>query len=98
MAFAIAAEIERDLISMRTTEALQVRKEQSMTLGCPNGIDKSKLDKYRTEIEASLKNGATKTWIANKYQSTIGWARILAEIGLLILYIDRVVRSTCMRR
>jgi len=72
MAFAIAAEIERDLISMRTTEALRVRKEQGMTLGRPKGIGKSKLDKHRTEIEALLKNGSTKTWIAHKYQTTIG--------------------------
>lgn len=72
MAFAIAAEIERDLISMRTTEALRVRKEQGMSLGRPRGVGKSKLDKYRTEIEALFKDGSTKTWIANKYQTTIG--------------------------
>jgi DNA invertase Pin-like site-specific DNA recombinase len=45
MAFATAAEIERDLISQRTTEALAVRKQQGMTLGRPKGIGKSKLDK-----------------------------------------------------
>lgn len=72
MTFAIAAEIERDLISQRTTEALQVRKQQGMQLGRPKGIGKSKLDEYRTEIEALLKNGSTKTWVANKYQTTVG--------------------------
>jgi DNA invertase Pin-like site-specific DNA recombinase len=71
MAFAIAAEIERDLISQRTTEALRVRKEQGMTLGRPRGVGKSKLDAYRTEIEALLNNGTTKTWIANRYKTTI---------------------------
>jgi DNA invertase Pin-like site-specific DNA recombinase len=72
MAFAIAAEIERDLISQRTTEALQARKQQGMSLGRPKGVGKSKLDEYRTEIEALLKNGSTKTWVANKYQTTVG--------------------------
>jgi DNA invertase Pin-like site-specific DNA recombinase len=72
MAFAIAAEIERDLISQRTTEALAARKQQGMLLGRPKGIGKSKLDEYRTEIEALLKNGSTKTWVANKYQTTVG--------------------------
>jgi DNA invertase Pin-like site-specific DNA recombinase len=70
MAFAMAAEIERDLISQRTTEALAVRKQQGMQLGRPKGIGKSKLDAYRVEIIALLKNGATKTWIAHKYGTT----------------------------
>ncbi len=70
MAFAMAAEIERDLISQRTTEALAVRKQQGMTLGRPKGVGKSKLDVYQTEIIALLKNGATRTWIARKYGTT----------------------------
>lgn len=72
MAFAIAAEIERDLISQRTTEALQARKQQGMPLGRPKGVGKSKLDKDRVQIEALLKNGSTKTWIANEYNTTVG--------------------------
>ena len=72
MAFAIAAEIERDLISQRTTEALQARKQQGMSLGRPKGVGKSKLDDHRIEIEALLKNGSTKTWVANKYRTTVG--------------------------
>lgn len=71
MAFAIAAEIERDLISQRTTEALAVRKQQGMILGRPKGVGKSKLDQHRVEIEALLNNGTTKTWIANRYETTI---------------------------
>lgn len=70
MAFAMAAEIERDLISQRTTEALQARKQQGIPLGRPKGIGKSKLDAYQVEITALLKNGATKTWIARKYGTT----------------------------
>jgi DNA invertase Pin-like site-specific DNA recombinase len=70
MAFAMAAEIERDLISQRTTEALAARKQQGMPLGRPQGVGKSKLDAYQTEITALLNNGATKTWIAQKYGTT----------------------------
>lgn len=38
MAFAMAAEIERDLISQRTTEALQARKQQGIPLERPKGL------------------------------------------------------------
>ena len=70
MAFSMAAEIERDLISQRTTEALQARKQQGLPLGRPKGVGKSKLDTHQAEIEALLKNGATKTWIARRYGTT----------------------------
>jgi DNA invertase Pin-like site-specific DNA recombinase len=70
MAFAMASEIERDLISKRTTEALKVRKDAGMTLGRPKGPGKSKLDIYRPEIEALLTNGATQKFIARRYGST----------------------------
>ena len=71
MAFSIAAEIERDLISKRTTEALKARKKAGVVLGRPKGPGKSKLDKYREEIEALLKNGSTKTFVAKKYGTTL---------------------------
>ncbi|WP_425362888.1 recombinase family protein [Candidatus Tisiphia endosymbiont of Hybos culiciformis] len=70
MAFSMASEIERDLISKRTTEALRVRKEAGMSLGRPQGIGKSKLDIYRPEIEALLVNGATQKFIAMRYGCT----------------------------
>jgi DNA invertase Pin-like site-specific DNA recombinase len=68
MAFSMAAEIERELISQRTKEALRVRKENGMKLGRPPGKGKSKLDKYQPEIEALLKNGATKRFVARRYK------------------------------
>ena len=55
MAFSMAAEIERDLISQRTKEALRAKKAQGVKLGRPKGPGKSKLDPYRPEIEALLK-------------------------------------------
>ena len=67
MVFSIAAEIEHDLISQRTREALQVKKAKGERLGRPPGFGKSKLDPFRPEIEALLKNGATKTFIAKRY-------------------------------
>lgn len=70
MAFSMASEIERDLISKRTTEALRMRKEAGIRLGRPKGPGKSKLDSYRFEIEALLINGTTQKFIAKRYGST----------------------------
>lgn len=70
MAFAIAAEIERDLISQRTKEALAARKRDGMILGRPRGIGKSKLDQYHPEISALLANGSTLTFIARRYKTS----------------------------
>lgn len=70
MAFSMAAEIERDLISQRTREALRYKKEQGIKLGRPPGIGKSKLDAYRLEIEALLRNGTTQKFIARRYGVT----------------------------
>jgi len=71
MAFSMAAEIERDLISKRTKEALKARKAQGVKLGRPRGPGKSKLDAFRPEIEAILANGSTQTFIANRYGTTV---------------------------
>ena len=70
MVFAMAAEIERDLISQRTKEALRVKKANGMILGRPKGPEKSKLDIYLVEIEALLQNGSTQSFIANRYGDT----------------------------
>lgn len=70
MAFSMAAEIERDLISQRTKEALRARKAAGKRLGRPRGPGKSKLDKYRPEIEALLANGSTQKFVANRYGTT----------------------------
>jgi len=70
MVFSMAAEIERDLISKRTKEALRAKKAAGVKLGRPKGTGKSKLDKYRIEIEALLKNGSTQKFIAHKYGTT----------------------------
>lgn len=70
LAFSMAAEIERDLISQRTKEALQFKKDQGMKLGRPKGTGKSKLDAFRPEIEGLLANGSTQKFIAKRYKTT----------------------------
>ena len=70
MAFSMASEIERDLISKRTKEALTAKKASGVKLGRPKGTGKSKLDTYRVEIEALIKNGSTQKFIAKRYFTT----------------------------
>lgn len=83
MAFAMAAEIERDLISQRTKEALAARKRAGKKLGRPKGSGKSKLDKYRPEIESLMANGATQKFIAQRYGTTeANLSRWLKKHGL----------------
>ena len=79
MAFSMASEIERDLISSRTREALRVKKLNGMKLGRPVGSGSSKLDKFKLEIEGLLQNGATKRFVAKRYevseQNLFHWLR-----------------------
>lgn len=70
MAFSMAAEIERDLISQRTKEALAAKKLAGIKLGRPKGSGKSKLDHFRPEIDALLANGSTQKFIAGRYHTT----------------------------
>jgi DNA invertase Pin-like site-specific DNA recombinase len=70
MAFSMAAEIERELISQRTKEALMARRKAGMKLGRPPGIGRSKLDRYQPEIEGLLAKGSTQKYIAERYGTT----------------------------
>lgn len=52
------AELERELIRVRTKESLTAKKNDGMSLGKPKGtIQKSKFDEQRQEIEALLAQG-----------------------------------------
>jgi DNA invertase Pin-like site-specific DNA recombinase len=68
--FALMAELERDLISIRTKEALQARKKAGVKLGRPKGPGKSKLDPHKDEIVALLRNGSQKKFVAQRYRTT----------------------------
>ena len=67
---AMFAEIEHDIISERTKEGLRARRAAGVRLGRPKGPGKSKLDEHRDEIVSLLKNGATKTFIAKRFNCT----------------------------
>ena len=69
--FALFAKIERDLISERTKQALRRAKEKGKQLGRPKGSGKSKLDEFKPEIEALLKNGSSKTFISKRYGTSL---------------------------
>ncbi len=58
-AFSLAAEIERELISQRTKEALAKRKAEGKKLGRPKGSYSSKLDEKREYIEELLNKGVS---------------------------------------
>jgi DNA invertase Pin-like site-specific DNA recombinase len=75
----MAAEIEPDLISQRTKEALRFKKEQGLTFGRPKGPGKNKLDAFRPEIESLLANGSTQRFIAQRYHTTEGESPQLAQ-------------------
>jgi len=70
MAYSLAAEIERDLISQRTKEALKFRKDNGVKLGRPIGSGTSRLDQYKPEIKALIANGSTKRFIAERYNTS----------------------------
>lgn len=67
-AFGLSAEIERNLISQRTIEALARKKSEGMILGRPVGRksdpDKLKCYKYHRRIERMLASGASYSEIA----------------------------------
>jgi len=64
MAFSIAAEIERELISRRTKEALARLKKQGKKIGRPKGSGKSSLDKHYDQIKELLDKGVSIASIA----------------------------------
>jgi len=68
--FAMFAEIERDLISERTKEGLKAVRAKGVKLGRPKGPGRSKLDVNKEEIVALLNNGATKAFVARRYETS----------------------------
>jgi DNA invertase Pin-like site-specific DNA recombinase len=70
MVLSMASEIERQLISQRTKEALKARKQAGLPMGRPKGPGKSKLDKDKDKIFEFLKLKVPKKVIAEMYNTT----------------------------
>ena len=66
-AFGLVAEIERQLISLRTKEALARKKSEGVKLGRPKGSGKRLLDGQEHQLTAMLESGKTKVQIAKSY-------------------------------
>ena len=69
-AFGLSAEIERQLISQRTKEALNRLKSEGVKLGRPKGAKSHvhKLDGEMENIQKYLEKGRSKVWIAKRYK------------------------------
>ena len=70
--FALVAQIERELISLRTREALHARQVAGVELGRPKGKGKSKLDEHTKDIMRLIDLKVPKTIIAKQYKTSIG--------------------------
>ncbi len=84
-AFGLSAEIERNLISQRTKEALARKKAEGMVLGRPVGAKSGhvKLSGKEDAIRELLRKGVPKAKIARKYKvcrSTV--YKFIADNGL----------------
>ena len=80
--FSLFAELERDLVSLRTKEALAAKKKQGVKLGKPKGtIQKSKFDKDLAKIKELLGYGLS----VRKISHVLGYSNHIA----LNTYINR---------
>ena len=70
--FALVAQIERELISLRTREALHARKLAGIKLGRPSGKGKSRLDEHTADILRLVALKVPKTIIAKQYGCSVG--------------------------
>ena len=83
--FSLFSELERDLISLRTKEALANKKAQGIQLGKPKGtVQKSKFDKDVVKIKELLALGLSVRKIANffGYSNHIGLNTYVAKRNL----------------
>lgn len=86
-AFGLVAEIERNLISMRTKEALALRKQKGIVLGRPKGscVKTEVLEKNAGDIKRRLEGGETVKSVCELYGvslTTLRKFRISHGIGV----------------
>jgi DNA invertase Pin-like site-specific DNA recombinase len=91
MLYAVSAQIERGLVSVRTREGLATRKAKGLGLGRKKGKPApSKLDPHREEIVSLLKSGSTKAYIMKKYATSktnlYHWLKINKLDAILPVY------------
>lgn len=77
-AFSLASQIERDMIALRTKEALAVRKKSGVILGAPRNMKKIATvnDTTQKEMEALAEDGKSLVFIARKmklHRLTVGY-------------------------
>lgn len=70
--FGLFAELERDLLSARTKEALAAKRAAGIKLGRPKGPGKSKLDAHEKQIQEFLKKGVSLASIAKILGASYG--------------------------
>jgi DNA invertase Pin-like site-specific DNA recombinase len=84
--FSLFSELERDLISLRTKEALAAKKSQGIVLGKPKGtLQKSKFDKDVEKIKELLGYGLS----ARKIATVLGYTSHIA--------LNTYVNKRCLR-
>lgn len=91
--FSLFAELERDLISLRTKEALASKKAQGIQLGKPKGtIQKSKFDQNILKIQELLALGLSVRKIANflGYTNHIGLNTFIKKRNLRSISLQEV--------
>jgi DNA invertase Pin-like site-specific DNA recombinase len=68
-AFGLSAEIERELISQRTKEALARKRSEGFALGRPHGrkSDRLKLSGHEAEIQSMIDKNIPKSAIASRF-------------------------------
>ncbi len=84
-AFSLASQIERDMIAMRTKEALLLKRRQGVLLGYPRGVKKAQYvnDDQIKRMTEFLESGESLTGIAKKmgiHRATVGYH--LTKMGI----------------